>query len=235
MINLLPKTLSPLALKTYRILLSKSGKTAKALSRPLRISTNAVYRPIKELLELGLITKSATYPIIYQALPVAQAKNLYTNIFEHDFTHFFGLKEKKSNPQISFIFTRDQMMKETANETKNAKRSISMIMSGHEIPAESLLISKQAIERGVNIRLLAQNSDKKSIIRYENMMKIGIQIKYLPIVHSRIFIVDEKIVFVGSYDPSDYKKAVGVRFHYPPFAKMLLQLFDRHWFAAKEI
>ena len=64
---------------------------------------------------------------------------------------------------------------------------------------------------------------------------MGMKVKYYPIMEARIIIFDAKIAYITSYDPKRKEEAIGVRFQYPPIARILQELFDQRWSKAKEI
>ena len=55
MINILQKSLSPQASKTYSLLLKHKELSATQIGKLMKIIRNSVYRNIKELAELGLV------------------------------------------------------------------------------------------------------------------------------------------------------------------------------------
>src|SRR5436189_6242319 len=120
-------------------------------------------------------------------------------------------------------------------DKKNATKEIHQIVSGIEIPAESILENKRAIERGVQVKYLVQRLDEVNKDMLINWQKIGIEVKYFPLIEARIIIVDKKIVYITSYNPLNKNECTGVRFDYPPVAKIMNEVFLQRWEMGKEL
>jgi hypothetical protein len=99
----------------------------------------------------------------------------------------------------------------------------------------TILVYKQAIERGVTIKVLVQNLTETSEQMFKNWQKIGVKVKYFPNMEARIFIIDEQLVYFTSYDPSKKNEGVGMRFNYRPYAILMSETFEQRWKIAKEI
>ncbi len=65
--------------------------------------------------------------------------------------------------------------------------------------------------------------------------KIGLKVKYYPNMEARTFLTDKEIVYFTSYNPQQKEEAIGMRFHYKPYAKIMDEIFEQRWQLAKEI
>lgn len=221
------KIMSPLAWRTYSLLL-KQPLSAKQISTKLKLPRTQVYVPLRELISLGIIVTSATYPKVYRSVAAKDSAPILTSALSESFTTSFGTSTQHGIAP-SFIFTREQMMQNTTRDMARAKYSVEMIMSGHEVPAETNLRTLEALKRGVRVRMLMQKRDGQSRMRYANLKKMGMEIKITPQTDFRVMIVDNHIVYFCSYSETDYTKAVGVRFDYAPYAKLMLDMFEQKW------
>lgn len=237
MTNLLLKSLPPQALMIYRTLDGGGAMNAKEIAEKLNIFPNAVYRNIKQLRELGFVDKVRTYPMSFRAKPVDDAMNLYSLMIQESFKSVFSSGNKQNGKllDISFIQTRSQLIEMSNSDVEKAKENINIIVSGHELPPDTILVFKRAVERGVGIRKLVQNREPENMAMFRNWKKAGVNVKYFPYMEARIMIIDSKIVYITSYNPKLNEEAVGVRFAYPPIAKLMNEVFEKRWIKAEEI
>lgn len=236
MLKKLLKSPSPQAAKIYQMLENGKPMSAKAIGRHLKIFPNAVYRATKQLQNLGFVEEILSYPVKFKARQPSQALELYSSMVRQNFYGFFGLdKNVGSSLKISFYETRRDMLRFSDKDSAQAKSQMNFILSGHEVPAETFLSLKKAKDRGVRIRVLVQNIDKDRRNMLKNWQKIGVEIKCIPDMDARILIFDEKVTSFASYDPKQRHEAFGVRFEYPPFAKLMNEVFEQKWNLGKEM
>jgi hypothetical protein len=103
------------------------------------------------------------------------------------------------------------------------------LASGDELPAEIMLAQKNALDRGVNIRTIFQKRDEKNESFIHARTHMGEQIRISKALNTRIVIFDRRIVYVMSYDPTNYLKSIGIRFEYDPLGQLMYQLFLQYW------
>lgn len=228
---------SPQATEIYRLLLENNALTAKNIAKELHIFPNAVYRAVKQLLEKGFVKQIDSYPTSYAALPQNEALELYSANLQQNFQQLFTTKilTNARTLDIAFLRTREDLRQNTDADVATAQHSVHFIVSGLEVPAETILTYKQAIERGVTVRALVQQLDDTSEHMFKNWKKIGLHVKYSPNMEARTFIIDKKIVYFTSYSPNKKEEAIGMRFAYVPYARIMNELFEQRWNMGKEI
>lgn len=224
--------------------LSKTKKiTAKIIGHRLGIHPQAAYRAIKPLLTLGVVEQIGRYPRKYRILTSEDSLETYLKMAQEEYIRkFFSNARVKNNKnpfsqllQIVFIQNRKVLNMKTIEDIVHANKTFDCIVSGHEVPAEQLLAYKKALARGVKLRFVVQNSDKFNRYMFLNWRKLGIKVKYYPVLDARIIILDKKIVYITSYNPKIHEEAVGVRFDYAPIAKLMSEVFESRWMQAEEI
>jgi len=237
MANLLVKSLPPQSISIYSLLGKHRRLTAKDIGNELHILPHAVYRATKPLEELGMVIKLETYPVCFEAQSTRETVDLLSLIIKENLEALFPRNHSGSDSHkllnLSFIKDRNDLLEKTSKDVQNAKRNIDFIVSGLEIPAESILAFKKASENRVAIRVIIQNrlEVNEGILKtWENM---GVDIKYYPNMEARIFIIDNEIVYFTSYNPEEKDTALGVRFHYIPYAKLMNELFEQRWKLAR--
>lgn len=236
MSNLLLKTLSPQSAKAYGWLLKYPKLSAKELGKKMNIIPNTVYRNINELASLGLAERTNEYPAKYQAKPATEALAFYNSVMRQNFYETFGLSGAiDENLKITFFQTRKDLLKFFEKDARDAQQKINIIASGHEVPAETVLAHKLAVDRGIKVRKLIQHLNAENIRVAKIWQKLGVEIRYTPLMNARIVVIDEQIAHFGSYDPLKQPESVGVRFDYAPYAKLMDELFEQKWQQAKII
>lgn len=229
--------ITPQARKIYNLLSDKKPMTAVQIADRLNILPHAVYRSIKVLVDFGFVRQMGRYSTLYMKNAPEGPIDLYTSAMKTYLSKAFSAKNKPNSNllDISFIQTREQLIEMTNVDVDNAQKSIDFIVSGHEVPAETILAHKNAVERGVIVRKLVQNLDAASKDMLRSWKNAGVKIKYFPNMESRIFIYDSQIVYFTSYNPQKNAEALGVRFNYAPFARIMSEIFEQRWKLGKKI
>ncbi|RJQ24447.1 hypothetical protein C4577_07750 [Candidatus Parcubacteria bacterium] len=238
--------ISPQSQSLYLALLNSSKPlSAQEIASKLHIFPNSVYRLTTELTQIGLITKSDQYPYKFSAKPVNEGLSLfllYQNVwFSQKFSNFKKrVVEKEKIPpsqqiNLSFIQSRDQLMKESEIDVAKATRSIDLLRSGHEIPADLMFEMIKAKNRNVVTRMLIQDYSKENANMVTNWQKNGILVRKTTLLHLRLMIYDSSIVYFTSYKHANSQKDMGMKINYPPFAVILSQLFEEWWQKAETI
>lgn len=229
---------SPLPRQTeaiYSLLLEKGPMTAEQIGKELHIFPHAVYRSTQQLQALGCINDTGKHPANFQAVPIVNAVETFTLLQRDLFLNTFLKSPLEKNAtfenklSISFIENREMMFEKALSDIENAREEMDNLASGDELPAEIMLAQKKALERGVTIRTLFQKRNEKNESFIKARIKMGEQIRISESLNSRIVIFDRRIVYVLSYDPSNYIRSIGIRFEYAPFAQLMYQLFLQYW------
>lgn len=231
------QNITPQAKEIYDLLSKEKKLTAAQIGEKLGIFPNAVYRAVDVMINFGFIKKIGRYPTFYIANNPNSPIDLYTNFLKAELSESLStkLKNKHTLLDLSFIQARSQLIEMTDADIARAKNSANFIVSGLEAPAETILAYKNAVDRGVKIRILVQNLNEVNSEMLKNWKKIGVNIKYFPKIEARIFVFDGQIVYFTSYNSDRPQEAVGIRFHHPSFATMMNELFEMRWRMGKNI
>ena len=225
----------------YSLLLDKGPMTAEIIAKQLHIFPQAVYRSTQQLQSLGCIKQIGSHPALFYALPIKDSVDTYTLFIRSLFLNSFNNSSRVQRTPvegklvINFIDSREMMFEKALADIKNAKQEMDNLASGDELPAEIMLAQKEALDRGVIIKTLFQKrtAENETFIRVR--MKMGEQIRISETLNSRIVIFDRKVVYIMSYDPSNYIKSLGIRFEYVPFGQLMYQLFLQYWKRGKHL
>lgn len=231
-------TISPQSQSIYQILLSSNQAfSAKELASKLHIFPATVYRLTQPLIDIGLIIQSDNYPSFFRAKPIGEGLSLFllnqTNWFSKQF------KSNRSNTnqdmEFSFVQSRDELMKSSADEINRAEKSVDLLRSGHEMSADVMLAIVNANKRNVTTRMLIQDYDESNKDQVSCWKQNGILVRKTPLVHIRLMIYDARIAYFMSYKHEDSQKDLGMKISYPPFAAILSNLFQEWWKKAEKI
>jgi sugar-specific transcriptional regulator TrmB len=245
MLNQSVKEISPQAASIYRLLLKSQELTAAKIGKELNIYPHAVYRAVKSLVQMGLIDQSEAYPVQYKTKQSEDALNIYLNNARESFLKsFFPLgidkttnssKAASSGVPMSFIKDRQDMLAQSNADMKSAKKEVIMIVSGLVASTETILAYKRASDRGVRIRIIVQRLDEANTEMLKNWKKLGVEVRYYPLIEARIILFDSQISYIVSYNPNAKEEGIGVRFNYTPITLLMSELFEKRWKLAKEI
>lgn len=234
--------MSPQSQDLYRTLLSsREPLNAKTLAEKLRIFPNSVYRLIDPLMDMGLITRTKKYPYKFIARPLNEGLSLFLLNQNDWFSKEFSHSKKKGQAEakreisefqqvsISFIQSRNELMNLSAVEIGKARKSIDLLRSGGEIPADVMLATIEAKQRGVPTRMLIQDYSEANIQQVANWIRNGIEVRKTELKHIRLMIYDNRTIYFMSYRHDDSTKDMGMKIEYAPFAAILSQLFESWW------
>jgi len=240
-------SMGPQTQKLYQVLLTLDKPlTIKQLAIELDILPTAVYRSAKPLIDLGLIEKSSKYPTIFIAKPLDESLSLFLlaqgdwfskKFFSKQKDNLFNGKEISKSHQIKLLFiqSRDQLMTLSVGEVKKAKKSIDLLRSGHEIPADLMLALTEAKRRGVTTRMLIQDYGTENLDQICYWKKNGLLVKKTNLRYVRLMMYDSSIVYFMSYKHTRSEKDQGMKIDYTPLAVILSKTFSEWWQKASEI
>lgn len=229
--------LKPQAVLVYKLLLQEP-LTVRQIALKLKVFPHGLYRAIRQLEQYGLISHTEKHPAKYQATPFLESIEAFLIQLRHDlienFAGFSGSKKEKPQaiseaPDISFIQGRNMSIARSTEDLKSSKDEVEMIVSGNEVPAETIFECKKAIERGVKIKFLVQENKESNKEMLNNWKRLGLIVKTVKQIGIRIFIYDSSIVYISSYQPNKKTEAFGVRFKYQPIAIIMKQIFEKYW------
>lgn len=225
--------ITPQALKIYRLLEKSKPLHAREIADKLHILPNAIYRAIRPLTEYGFIEEMKGYPVRYMIQSPSTGIEKYTQSFTDNLRQLFSLNQPTkvlpSQLDVSFIHNRSSLFEKTRIDLGHTKKNACFIASGLELPDEQMLAYNYAMNRGVRIRIIVQNLDEIKKLTLKYWLRMGMEVKYFPLIEARIIIFDSKVTYITSYDPNQQEEASGVRLSYPSTARIMQDLFEQRW------
>ncbi len=226
------KSVSPQSVRILTLVIKEGSLSAVEIAQKISILPNTAYRNLKELIGLGFVRQSDTYPAFYSAKSKEETISLYTNTILQNFQEAFaGMESAGDSLKLYFIPNRKELLKQVEKDARKAKRQINRIISGDFVPAETTLAFKQAVDRRVKIRVLVQNKDKSETIR--SWRKMGMEVMWTPRIDIRIVTFDGLVTYFASYNSGKAQEAIGVRFEYAPLTILMDEIFEQRWKTGK--
>lgn len=231
--------LTPQAIQIYRLLLKEGILSASHIGKRLGIFPNAVYRSAHLLETVGLITVTHTYPQAFRPIPLERSIEVFLLLQRQWLLATFSRRAHTSDvvPPFAIQFLKDRidMLGRYVGDVSVAGRTVDLVVSGLEVPAEVVLADTRALKRGVRIRILVQQQAQLDRTMLGNWLRQGKEVRVIPTIFARIIIIDKHTVYLMSYDPHDNEKAIGIRFAYEPIAQLMQLIFDTQWRTGKQI
>jgi sugar-specific transcriptional regulator TrmB len=212
--------------------------TAREIGDELRIMPNAVYRAVRHLIDLGVVQQRDSHPVRYDIVPRSVAMGWFLMAAQQSFVKTFGSAtgtQPDGVASMSVVKTRSGLLSKTDKDTALAKRSIDFIVSGLEVPKETILAYHTATKRGVKIRVLLQKRTDTSPDKLRRWLSLGAEIRLTSDMSIRMFIFDSAVVYLTSYSKSNKEEAFGLRFKYQPLAITLNDVFEQRWKQAEAL
>jgi len=228
---------TPQALAVFELLTDGHEMTAKQIGAQLNVLPNAVYRSVEQLIDIGVVTKTDSYPTSYtKTAGPAALESFLLNTQKSFLNSFLSDVDPDAGQEanMSFINTRSDLLKMTDRDTSQAKRTINFIVSGLQVPDESILTYHRAVAKDIQIRALLQKRDDTSPGKLEKWRDIGVKYRFTNDLGIRMFSFDSKVLYLTSYDQSKKEEAQGVRIAYPHLAMFMDGIFEQKWATAKK-
>ncbi len=234
------KTVSPQTTEVYKLLNDGPALSAHGIADELGILPNAVYRVVKKLIDRGLVEQLDGYPVRFKTVPAQTAMSLYLVAATQNFRREFGLNKSalaisSDAPIINLIKDRPSLLRREVIDSRTAKQSVDLIISGHEIPDDNVLAMRQAVMRGVSIRKIVHQPEQAKSKLVQLWKDVGADVRYLSGLDIRLIIFDKRIVYLTSYDAKKPSSAFGIRFEYVPLALQMTEVFEQNWQKAEEL
>ena len=228
--------------RVYQTLLEEGSLSAKEIAKRVKILPNATYRLLKKLKEKGLVSIVGKYPTLYYSLSpsvaldaLVQRKALEFERLKREAIRALEQKESERETEINFIPSRYEIFMRYVEMVKRAKDEILVISIGEPIPEETLLAHRDALERGVKIRMIAHKYDKENKALLKAWQQMGLEIRHFPDWGFHLGIRDGKEAILSVNNPKDTRQRVGIQIFSQGLSKALRDYFYSLWPKATKI
>lgn len=221
----------------YKLLLTQNGLTAAQIAKQLDISPNAIYRSLETLRKFGCVIEQDTYPATFKAVAPSESVERFLLLSREGFMSTFSKDERAQTEDVQINFVKDHraILDTYMADAKKARKEISAIISGIELPDDVYFANLQSVRRGVRLRIIIQRYDETNKKYVQNLLDDGIEVRYSPVADVRFIAIDRKIIHQLFYDQKEQLSDFGINITYAPFAEMLSGVFDQKWQEAREI
>jgi len=256
--------LTPYESRAYVSLMMHGPMSPSELAQKSSIPRPRAYDVLQSLVEKGLLIEQSGKPPIYGVVePTRGLKNLLTNI-ELETSRL--LEEKKKAAQtlaklLSEMYERSKLLKMERSKVWFTQRDTAFISIYSEairsVEKELLVTStdlhapekeileavKFALQNGKSVRVVRQITElwtNEELERYEEVIKMGSQVRYLSAkeIRLRFAVFDEKDVIIVFPSESEVTKPQTIEalwLRIPPLAKILREKFEELWKKGKPI
>jgi sugar-specific transcriptional regulator TrmB len=232
--------------KVYLTLINLGSTTVKIISKASSIVSQDIYRIMPQLQKLGLAEKILTKPTRYRATPLndglhillqkrteeqaelqKKALWLFNTFQEKDPRNV--LQEEESH--LNIIAEKKLLYKNLKNQSRMAQKCIDICapIQGCNILLFNLHRDlTKAMERGVKIRVLAENFDETAVLRVAHALKENqlFEMKYFfPTFPSGISIFDDQEVTMAIGE----RGLPSLRTANPGVVKLAISYFNEMW------
>lgn len=175
-------------IQVYLALNNQKALRAKEIATKVSILPHAVYRTVRQLAKKGFVRTLKTYPVTFQAIPPQTAIPLFVEEQVQTLQRVTAsitdqspaLHHDSSPTAIDLIYGSNTIFEQAARLLNQAKQEMIVISIGEPIPPTLLLSVKNAVGRGVSIKMIVHKYDESNKIVVENLKKNGYTIRYSP-------------------------------------------------------
>ncbi|HLL60107.1 MAG TPA: helix-turn-helix domain-containing protein [Candidatus Nitrosocosmicus sp.] len=229
--------------RCYQFLYTSSSLTIQQISKEMNVLPNAVYRLINRLIDKGFVVELHTSPKTFQAIPPSisienYVKNKQEELEKLRIQSVLVLsKNNKStiHTKMEMLTGRGSTYKKFIELAETAKQEILVISIGEEVSDEIKLTHRDAIERGVSIKLLVHTYNKSNENILKNWIRMGTDVRHIQDSGYHLMIFDSNISIIVSNNPENTEERSGMVMYSEGLSKSLRDYFFIIWNRAIKI
>lgn len=228
--------------KCYQLLVAEGTTDSYKLANKLNFFPNAVYRLMRRLIHKGFVVKLETKPASYQPVPPmvaieAFAKQKTRDIEEQKIRVLELLTTNKpiSKTHTDLLTGRNALFTAYLRLAQTAKKEILIISIGEPVTDEVKLANRDALERGVAIKMIAHKHDKDNEELLQNWVKMGIEVRHTPDWGFHLVVVDGAITILSINNPEETKERTSLVLRNNSLTKAFRSYFMEVWNTSKKI
>ncbi|MDO8515190.1 MAG: helix-turn-helix domain-containing protein [bacterium] len=226
--------LTPDEAKIYSLLVTNGSLSSEEIAEEIKIFPNAVYRLAKKLLAKKFIVDLSGWPKRYQAIPPKVAIETYVQdklseleeLKTISVNQFTGI----NNPtQVETLTGKNAMFEKYLELANKAKQEILIFSLGEPVNDEIKLVNRDALERGVTIKLLAQISNKNNHSLLDSWRRMGLEVRHYPAQGFHLVIIDSQITLLTTSNPKNPLERITIVFPNTFFSQSMCNYFNSLW------
>jgi len=220
----------------YLLLWKEKPMTAEQIAKRISCLPQAVSRSAKKLESMRLIGIGNTYPHTYQAITpsvalpsFAKTKASHLQLVAENLASRMSQTIPKLDTTMNLIMGQEASYIYAAKLLDITNDEMLVISIGEAIPEELLLSVKRSRERGVIIRMIAQQYDEKNKEILENFKKNGYEIRHAPSKGFHLAIYDGKQSLLIISNRENIKQRAAVHIISKGLSESLRDYFYKIW------
>ena len=234
-------------IKAYKTLLEYGPLSGGDISKKSGVPHGRVFWALSKLLEKNFINVIGENPKIFSPISPEFAINNFANKKIDDINknkeeilqEIKDIKKPESKKSISekIHILAGRKARYSLNEYffKEVKKEINYIFTYEERPYSLHRLYKEAVNKGIKIRLITTLINEKNIKLIKEDIKIGVEIKYYPVDEIRLQIMDNKESRITIINPRDKNDRTTIYFQHSNLSKHLNNYFKAIWAKSKKI
>ena len=240
--------LPPQGIQIYKLLLNNRPLNATEIGLKLKIKPQAVYRVVDHLSNLGLVKELFGRPKTFEAINRSQARDLYANSQKTYFDSLVpnllensklknSLHIEESLFSVAFIEGRNEIFEKITEDINRATDECKFIVLGLAvgISQDLLLAQKEAVDRGIPIKIIVQEFSKKNEVVLRSWIRAGMKLRLGNAINFHLLLIDNTISYLMTFNPDNKIKRSAVRIVHKSINMEFQGLFNYHWKESKSI
>ncbi|MFC1711555.1 TrmB family transcriptional regulator [Patescibacteria group bacterium] len=228
--------------KVYQTLLKEGSLSVKEIAKRVSVFPSASYRVLNKLIKKGLISISGKHPALYRAISPSigldsfvKNKIVGLETLKDAALKTFKYKAKQDQTRIDLMYGGYEFFLNYANLAKEARNEILIISIGEPVPDEVVLANRDALEKGVKIKLIVHKSDKNNRELLLRWKKMGLKVKHYHDWGFHLVVFDKKTSLLSVNNPKNTNERIGLKIFSKGLSKALGDYFISVWEKAKDI
>lgn len=225
--------------KIYECLLNNGELNVKEISKYVTVPRNKIYESLQELEKQNRIVTINVTPKRFRIINIEKLRDEIQelqNMSETIIIQFANMQQLQENNSLFSTIEGQEGIKEyLIYYTQNSKKEILGCSSLQKVHFNNLKVYKQAIEKGVNVKMIAL-FDKKYVKSFKTYKNVGIEIRFFNTelygdLLPRISIFDQKTarITVGKPEIKNPKEYLTTIIESQAFVNMLIIHFLQMW------
>jgi len=235
--------LSPNEAQCYLSLLNQGSAGASEIAHQIHVLPNAVYRLINSLVKNGFVIKLDCHPVKFQAIPPSVAITNFSQqqIKTIEITQTSIISNLTQNPtgfnptNIEILTGKNALFTRSAQDIVKAKQEVLIISIGEPVPDSLKLANRDAIAKGVKIKMIVHkyNSDNETLLK--SWLKMGLEVRYYQDWGYHLTIYDGNKATLSINNPRNTEERISLVIHSQALANALREYFYTLWAKALPI
>ncbi|MBU0975672.1 MAG: hypothetical protein ABIE03_07725 [Patescibacteria group bacterium] len=219
----------------------RKALTIKEINSKLDSRGKNLYRPIKFLLEQGLITELDTYPASYR---VKDLQSILKRRLEEAVQEITNLQKERGivgrrrvlyRPIIRSFESRDEYKRYGRARMPKVSRTLRIVASGSEQNSEFWKTHLDIIKRKGKVWFIVNNLNTSELKRFENWERSGILLRRKYLAGLNLVIYDEDTFQLGARQNKNTRDKFGIASNDKILVLFFIRYFDILWESAERI